>query len=93
MTQPTGAGVAPHPRVRDLIDGYFASALRTVPFVGLALAEFFQNTFVPAVSGPRDWVFDRALRGFRSSQGRLAASLARILSPRRIDPDRSATTT
>lgn len=65
-------------RIHALATGAFLA----IPLAGPAIADFFNNTIVPAFEGPRDRIVCFFIRGLRYSEEKFAAGMLRLL-PRR----------
>jgi hypothetical protein len=60
------------------------SAFRTIPFVGPAIADYFNSIVVPTCTPPRDRAIKLMSRCFRGAQSKAAAAALRLLpSPRK----------
>lgn len=57
------------------------SAFLTIPFVGPAVADYFNTVIVPVCAPPRDRVLMGMSRCLRGTQERAAAALTRLLPP------------
>jgi len=72
------------------VDALAESALRTIPYVGVELGDFFSKVVVPNVGPKRDRAIGWIFRGLRSAEGGLQLALMRLL-PLPSDPPQAPT--